>query len=234
MTPDTRKSLLAMLRAVDPASTAPLYLIDAAERGSGVRLAEGISGCTGPALWAAVRDAIGDAWRGPGCCIVVDTTRIQPLNLPGVVLHEYAHHLLQGEPVLALLAGMTQTARGELVRELVAANPAPSVTIECPAHARPWHNHGPEFVRVLVHLQRRAARAGWLATGLEMYPHAGYLLPSQWDFGLALGDEPDVLIGLPMVDVAKATPPAEFTAFSNAALADAERRFQATEVRRAG
>jgi len=77
---------------------------------------------------------------------------------------------------------------------------------------RPWGQHGVSFIRGCVHITHRAAMLGERIAFVGIFNNFKYGLPSSpAEYAHALGDEPERLADLPLIDVLKTEPPKALT-----------------------
>ena len=240
---DWKAECEALIRIVDPHSAArPVYLFDAGEARelADVRRLHS-TGITSIALSARFRSLLkirGD-WQGDGFAAVIDVERLpSPQCIDAVVIHEYAHDLLDREIEDRFRRGDGDDHTAVML--LMLANP--DVPLPPPDWKgrednpawRPWHNHAGDFIRLCVHLAHRAQqRIGWLGDAWDVFSVTQNArgLSSVFQYTRLLEDEPERLADSPLSELLSIDPPASFASFAAEDLQDAERRFQAVRTR---
>jgi len=164
-------------------------------------------------------------WCGRGPAILLDPEaiaaeaehRVQPARrrvfsavAMGLVLHELAHIIDFGtrpdeaEPD----PGLIQFARLSLAADLTGVE-APT---NGPGATVPWRGHEWRFIRIALHVARRAAAMGFAVTAGDVFDARDYELSPTHRYVAALGDELALLTSQPITTIDDLPPPAAFVA----------------------
>lgn len=164
-------------------------------------------------------------WRGRGPAILLDPVaiaadaahRVQPARrrvfpavAMGLVLHELAHIIDFGprqdeaEPDPDLI----QFGRLSLAADMTGTE----VPTNGPGAAVPWRGHEWPFIRIALHLARRAARLGIDIAPRDIFDARDYELSPTSRYIAALGDEPTRLAGWSVTTINNSSPPAALAA----------------------
>ncbi len=122
----------------------------------------------------------------------------------GVLIHELAH--LARRPPLQKPSPLPSQDQMTTVLASIRA-PQDRPVIKC----IPWFLHGPDFIRLTVHLCWRAQQTGFeVGWGDCRFAGTGYGLSPHWRYARLLGDEPEKLIHLPPWKISAVPMPPEF------------------------
>ena len=217
-----------LLRAIDPHKAhVPIHLFVPREVESCVRLSSQVAGGTHPLMSYFMLPILGHGYSNePAFCCVVDPTQFNMFHpLVGAVLHEFSHFVERFEAVRCLMRGMTTEQLDSLLRP---KSSDPPMLIEgSDADPRPWSNHGPDLIRLVVHINYRAQLAGWPGDEDDIFGlglHYGVSRASTYAEHLA--DELADLIELPLCKIPNVKAPRPYVEFSAADLQSAEDRYQ--------
>lgn len=233
---DWKAGCTALIRSVDPhAKDRPVYLLERQEARS---IADPCDldavGFTSIAFSERFRAFLEDRgeWRGRGFVAVIDTEPMSRIQIEGVVLHEYAHDVIDRGIVERIRNGDIRdpsTIAG-LLHIADPAKPMKPATDDLYDDAwRPWHHHGPDFMRICIHIADRAVkRCGWFGDVAVVWDCQGGSrgLLSPMAYAQQLGIEPQRLADIPLAAVVSITPPIEFKRFADRDLNEAEQRFR--------
>jgi hypothetical protein len=155
----------ALIRAIDPLMTLPVYIIDAKDVDDERLLSSGWIACTGMLMDLQLRPTLErlKQWRGRGFGMI-----IHPELLPsgfrfvaGCVLHEYSHFIEDyNEARYSKPIPRWSKAEARKADEFNSAVANFIATSALPAQAElpRWSGHGIDFVRIASHLAYRANR----------------------------------------------------------------------------
>jgi len=220
---DWREVVTEWLKTLDPnRADKPLYVLDSAEVADVVDL-NGCYGVTGLSLCATCRPTLErlGLWRGYSQFIMIlDVPRTAPESLLSFAAHEYVHCCQHAELVTRFNNLMGETTVAATLNQ-----PYEHLIVNW-ERPRPWHDHGPDFGRLAIHLYHRARRLDLWVSLHDAWATNLYGLPDAKTFADALGDEPARLLYLPMVEVSQTPWPPEYKQFSESALREAEETFQ--------
>ncbi len=196
----------------------PLYVVAQSRVPAEFGGAADCSGFTTPNLDLYLRDTIATAWRGRGPCMVVNdndlTETMDAADIESAIaataLHELAHIVQRP----ALFRDRQNQDPDKLVYEalcvghIVATEPGPD---SAAATAKPYYGHEAGFIRIALHLRRRAELVGVL---IPLFGYAagnlyGLSHPSRYVESLA--DEPDRLIAASFKEIVSTPYPEEFS-----------------------
>lgn len=225
---DWQADCAALIRAVDPTCSRPVYLLDRDEPGVAAVFdprRSHANGCTGIYFadrFRALLERQGE-WQGPGFVAVLDVARIErPILVQGIVLHEFVHDIEQRE-----LADRVRNGRcAPLTRtfyELVIRPDVPVPTALKSDHSQ-IREHAGRFLRLALHCAHRARQQGWWGDCWEIIDPQAYYLAWHGAYARELGDEPARLADLPLTEVDRLNPPAGYQRFADEDLDRALRR----------
>lgn len=175
----------------------PLYIVAQSALPGIYGDARATYGCWSPSNDLYYRDAIGDAWRGRGACVLINDLALREdfgdedveLHFLATMLHEFAH---------ALQSGVWFRERPDIAPELLEARmkfesfalalqlAEPPTAAEAQAA---FFAHGGPFVRVCLHLVHRANQLGERIGPALLCGGRRYGLSHAMHYGLALGQE---------------------------------------------
>jgi hypothetical protein len=196
------------IRRVDPAFVEPVYLLSGRQAAAGWVSLDGNWGMTSLGLHGDLRQLLErrGEWQGPGFAAVVSIDTICAADLIGVVLHEYSHFVASTVRVEPLVHAM-----GRSQYEAVLSQPGNGGGHPTSPDRRQEQHHGPAYIRLAIHAECRARRAGCLCRVVDP---TCYDLPPWWQWARALGDEPEQLAAWGLADVAKHESPDSYRIFS--------------------
>lgn len=207
----------AILRAAVPELEGlPLYIALSSE-GLGVEFTkDGTGGYAGPVTDLALREWLGDRWRGRGPAFVIDdimATRSAPADLPSAgsrmvlanVIHEMAHQLDAGLKYPEINDPDRIRQESDHLRAW-AAVPMERPQIPFEAHSATWVRHA-------LHLIHRVRQQGYAVDDEEVLLTGYYSLSRAADYRDALDSELFLCSSnrlAPFEDIARCPPPEEF------------------------
>jgi len=195
----------------------PIYLVPQTE----TPFAESkMHGFTSPSCDLLLREGLGNRYRGRGLGIVLNTAAferergdqdLQADFAAAVAVHEAGHALAEGWATAD--REETDATYQEHIHRVIPQAAAKMATLEeyVPAVAKKERlHHGPDWLRVVLHMRRRVlAVAGVYLFAMSIVGPRPMTPPCFFED--ALGDEPERLARLPLAEVLKLDPPAEFT-----------------------
>jgi hypothetical protein len=206
-----------LCRAVAPdLAGLPLYIVPQSRLAADFGTADGCDGYTAPSLDLYAKDAIGSDWQGRGPCLVVNDITLaaecDPEDIEtyftAVVLHELAHILERPRPYRPRPAAVPERIKFEalVMANMVAGSPTPQEAQGA------FRAHGNSFIRVALHLHRRAARRGTYIAPSLLCAGRPYGLSHARAYLEALGDEPRRLAKCAFREILSLPAPAAFAA----------------------
>jgi hypothetical protein len=210
----------------------PLYVVNASalppDRGGSLAYA----GVTAATLDLELKDLIGREWAGRGACLVVNDGHAREvctgagaadLFVRSVAVHELAH-VLGRRTLTAPLPRMKPARLRQYAVEMAARDATPPTDAADRPALPPPLMHGPQFMRLAMHLWRRAG--GWKSYLDPRLINGGYQRPGySGDRAVldALGAEPEVMRMAPLAEVLALPLPPALTALwrRDAGIADA-------------
>jgi hypothetical protein len=163
-------------------------------------------------------------WRGAGFACIIDIANVTTIrDLLGILSHEYGHFVTL-TPTLAALSDLMGPekvidALSEPSEAIKRGDPPEPVTTDIRILRQ---DHDARFIRVCLHLERRAARLGRPIIAVDP---VAYGWPPLWQWKRALADEPTMLVSLSLSAIASMKPPTSYQDFSTTAIAEAETSF---------
>lgn len=210
---------VALVRAIDPhRGDAPRYILSTGEARPFFRLGAGVGGCTSPDMSDVLRPVIADGWHGRGFTCIVRPGLLRTFEaFVGAVLHEYAHHLVDGpvarQLVLRAGADIIPDIGQRWDRQLaeLPARPLPRIVSASPS-LELCQNHGAAFIRACLHISWRS-RLLWPGGVPEIVRPCPPLADPLF-YGELLGDEPQQRREDDLAEVLAGPAPGEFEAFA--------------------
>ena len=144
-------------------------------------------------------------WQGPGPTICFADQTLSLSEMLAVTVHEISHLLPASEPQADSEPTGFDFAKNEFVLAVASAD---SKRKTLP----PWHDHGADFIRRVLHTGYRGSVRGGHTFEIADVNFGGacYGLSSGVDYLVALGDEPARMVDATFQEVAATDTPAEF------------------------
>jgi hypothetical protein len=230
-----------LLRAVDPTLDEAVYLLDygdLAELGVPVRFDAAASCFRRPigfvcgGLIHEVRPALEAAgrWRGDGFLAAFDFASFsEPLAFLGTCLHEYSHHVQMSKLVGRCVAAMGGPRAFRSTMTDARRSNGGALDLSChsdvatESRKERRYMHDWRWLRLLIHVEHRAYLRGcWLGDLDRCGSSTTYGLQRVDRYAVALADEPQRMLDVPLAVVCDAPPPDQFAEFAAADLARAD------------
>jgi hypothetical protein len=210
------QALCEQIAARDLGDT-PLYVLPQSALARAYGDAGATYGCWSPSADLYYRDAIGDAWRGRGACVLINDLALREdhdedfeLHFFATALHEFAHVMERG----VLFRERTDVAPDLVEARMKFESFALALQLAAPptqreSQAALWAHGGP-FVRVCLHLAFRADVVGERIGPALLCGGRRYGLSHAMRYGLALGQEPMRMRRLTFRDILATPAPKAF------------------------
>lgn len=165
-------------------------------------------GATAPGMLGWLRSSIDDRrWCGPGPAMLLNDHLLGWDDFGAIAVHEAAHILTRSSLfVTDRSTTATASAENHSVRMLTQA----AGVLANPSAANEGHNG--DFIRAMFHLREWLMECGWRIPVDSLLVWQHFTGRDGGEFLTAIGDEPDLLRGLPVSHILKTQPPAEFSA----------------------
>ncbi len=194
---------------------APIYIVCQSSLAHDFGRAAGCEAYTTPSLDLYLADHI-SSYRGRGPCMVINDLALREDNtndfgywFSALVLHEMAHILERP----ALFADRTGVDANKIKFEALCvadATDEPEPPVKATATPR-YLGHEAPFIRIVLHLCHRAARAGRRIAPSAVFNCRQYGLSRPERYAAALADEPRRFANRLFRDILAAEPPSAFT-----------------------
>lgn len=185
-----------------------LYIVRASEVSSPVHAR--LLGVASQRACYAFRGMIGDRWRGPGPCVLLNDAAIDsggrdwheaviPIAA-SVICHEAAHAVEMGLP--SELTAQTTPWDAAFLAALAKCPNGRSDIVDSSNGGPPWQLHGIAFIRLALHIAERLRAEGWPIFTGRVFSGELYGLSSEVNYFLAFSPELKSLSGLTLSDIA--------------------------------
>lgn len=207
----------------------PVYVVPVSALPEHFGLAGACHGYTTPSLDLYLQPTLGPGWRGRGAAAVINDIALAndwadaedfELAFLLVALHELAHVLERDQ----LYRARPDASPERLIHETLVLAQAVAEPEPAAPQTPPFQHHGDSFIRTCIHVSYRANHLNVPARPSGLCAGSRYGLSPAYQYGEALGDEPEQLAEAKFRDILARPLPDAFVQLWNQDVTDWETR----------